>query len=87
MLAFRKKLKIISYFQRFLHNFFTFYPKNPKRPNRQSANMAHFVAFCIGFQKNIPLQNPPGGRGGIWQLKVYTNILNLLDLEGLEIFT
>ena len=25
--------------------------------------MAHFVAFCIGFQKNIPLQNPPGGRG------------------------
>ena len=49
-----------------------FYPKNPKRPNRQSANMAHFVAFCIGFQKNIPLQNPPGGgRGGIWQLKVY----------------
>ena len=23
--------------------------------------MAHFVAFCIGFQKNIPLQNPPGG--------------------------
>ena len=61
--AFRKKLKIISYFQRFLHNFFTFYPKNPKRPNRQSANMAHFVAFCIGFQKNIPLQNPPGGGG------------------------
>ena len=61
--AFRKKLKIISYFQRFLQNFFTFYPKNPKRPNRQSANMAHFVAFCIGFQKNIPLQNPPGGRG------------------------
>ena len=34
--------------------------------------MAHFVAFCIGFQKNIPLQNPPGGKGGgIWQLKVY----------------
>ena len=33
--------------------------------------MAHFVAFCIGFQKNIPLQNPPGGEGGIWQLKVY----------------
>ena len=61
--AFRKKLKIISYFQLFLHNFFTFYPKNPKRPNRQSANMAHFVAFCIGFQKNIPLQNPPGGGG------------------------
>ena len=26
--------------------------------------MAHFVAFCIGFQKNIPLQNPPGGEGG-----------------------
>ena len=26
--------------------------------------MAHFVAFCIGFQKNIPLQNPPGGGGG-----------------------
>ena len=26
--------------------------------------MAHFVAFCIGFQKNIPLKNPPGGRGG-----------------------
>ena len=25
--------------------------------------MAHFVAFCIGFQKNIPLQNPPGGGG------------------------
>ena len=25
--------------------------------------MAHFVAFCIGFQKNIPFQNPPGGRG------------------------
>ena len=38
-------------------------PQNPKRPNRQSANMAHFVAFCIGFQKNIPLQNPPGGGG------------------------
>ena len=35
--------------------------------------MAYFVAFCIGFQKNIPLQNPPGGGrgGGIWQLKVY----------------
>ena len=34
--------------------------------------MAHFVAFCIGFQKIIPLQNPPWGRGGgIWQLKVY----------------
>ena len=47
-----------------------FYPKNPKRPNRQSANMAHFVVFCIGFQKNIPLQNPLG-EGGIWQLKVY----------------
>ena len=61
--AFRRKLKIISYFQRFLHNFFTFYPKNPKRLNRQSANMAYFVAFCIGFQKNIPLQNPLGGRG------------------------
>ena len=60
-----KKLKIISYFQRILHNFFTFYPqKNPKRPNRQSANMAHFVAFCIGFQKNKPLQNPSGGGGG-----------------------
>ena len=40
-----------------------FYPKNLKRPNRQSANMAHFVAFCIGFQKNIPLQNPPWGMG------------------------
>ena len=26
--------------------------------------MAHFVAFSIGFQKNIPLQNPPGGEGG-----------------------
>ena len=63
-IGFQEKLKIISYFQRFLHNFFTFYPKNPKRPNRQSANMAHFVAFCIGFQKNIPLQNPPGGEGG-----------------------
>ena len=49
-----------------------FYPKNPQRPNRQTANMAHFVAFCIGFQKSIPLKNPPGGRGGgIWQLKVY----------------
>ena len=41
-----------------------FYPKNPKRPNHQSANMAHFVAFCIGFQKNIPMQNPPGEEGG-----------------------
>ena len=40
-----------------------FYPKNPKRPNRQSANMAHFVAFCIGFQKNKPLQNSPGEGG------------------------
>ena len=28
--------------------------------------MAHFVAFCIGFQKNIPLQNPPGGGGGVY---------------------
>ena len=26
--------------------------------------MAHFVAFCIGFQKNIPLQNPLGEGGG-----------------------
>ena len=60
----RKGIKSTIYFQRFLHNFFMFYPKNPKRPNRQSANMAHFVAFCIGFQKNIPLQNPPGGEGG-----------------------
>ena len=63
MSAFREKLKIISYVRRFLHNFFIFYPQNPKRPNRQSANMAHFVTFCIGFQKNIPLQNPPGGGG------------------------
>ena len=67
--ASRKKLKIISYFQWFLHNFFTFYPKNPKRPNRQSANMAHFVAFCIGFL--YTLAKSPWGRGGIWQLKVY----------------
>ena len=54
-----------------------FYPKNPKRPNRQSANMAHYVEFCIGFQKNIPLQNPPGGGGGymaaqglLWQVLI-----------------
>ena len=52
-IGFQEKVK--NYFQRFLHNFFTFYPKNPKCPNRQSANMSHFVAFCIGFQKNIPL--------------------------------
>ena len=25
--------------------------------------MAHFVAFRIGLQKNIPLQNPRGGGG------------------------
>ena len=66
-----KKLKIISYFSDFCIISSRFTPKTPKRPNRQSANMAHFVAFCIGFQKNIPLQNPPGGGGGIWQLKVY----------------
>ena len=65
-IGFQEKVKIISYFQWFLHNFFTFYPKNPKRPNRQSANMANFVAFCIGFQKNIPLQNPPGGGRGVY---------------------
>ena len=52
-----------------------FYPKNPKRPNRQSANMAHFVAFCIGFQKNIPLQNPPGGEGGVYGSSRSTSIL------------
>ena len=63
-IGFHEKVKKNSYFQRFLYNFFTFYLKNPKRPNRQSANMAHFVAFCIGFQKNIPLQNPPWGEGG-----------------------
>ena len=59
-------LKFISYFQLFLHNFFTFYPKNPKRPKHQSDNMAHFVAFCTGFQKNIPLQNPPWGGVGVY---------------------
>ena len=80
-IGFQEKVKIISYFQRFLHNFFTFYPKNPKRPNCQSANMAHFVAFCIGFQKNIPLQNPPGGRGGIWQLKVYLLLWEKINYE------
>ena len=47
-----------------------FNPKNPKRPNHQSANMAHFVTFCIGFQKNIPLQNPPGG-GGYMAAQIY----------------
>ena len=41
-----------------------FYPKNPKRPNGQSANMAHFVAFFISFQKIIPSKIPPGGGGG-----------------------
>ena len=25
--------------------------------------MAHFVAFCIGFQKNIPCKIPLGGGG------------------------
>ena len=67
ILAFRKKLKIISYFQWVLHNFFMFYPKNPERPNRQSANMAHFVAFLWAFRKIYPCKIP---RGGIWQLKV-----------------
>ena len=71
-IAFQEKVKNYFLFSAIFDYFFTFYPKNPKRPNRQSANMAHFVAFCIGFQKNIPLQNPPGGgEGGIWQLKVY----------------
>ena len=63
-IGFQEKVKNYFLFQRFLHYFFTFYPKNPKRPNRQSAYMAHFVVFCIGFQKNIPLQNPPGGGRG-----------------------
>ena len=60
-IGFHEKVKIISYFQRFLHYFFTFYPKSPKRPNRQSANMAHFVAFCIGFQKKHTLAKSPWG--------------------------
>ena len=40
-------------------------PKNPKRPNGQSANMAHFVAFFISFQKIIPSKIPPGGEQGL----------------------
>ena len=39
--------------------------------------MAHFVAFCIGFQKNIPLQNPPGGRrvyGSSRSIKQYISL-------------
>ena len=65
-----------------MHYFFTFYPKNPKRPNRQSANMAHFVAFCIGFQKNIPLQNPPGGRGVYGSSRSIISYLDANNLYG-----
>ena len=54
----RIKLRIISYFRWFLAYFLTFYPPNPKRLNDQSANMAHFVAFFISFQKIIRLNHP-----------------------------
>ena len=49
--------------------------------------MAHFVAFCIGFQKNIPLQNPPGGGGymaaqGLYILLIKTSYFTkFLTLE------
>ena len=56
-----------------------FYPKNPKRPNRQSANMAHFVAFCLGFQKNTPVQNPPGGVYGSSKSKEADKALKSID--------
>ena len=55
-IGFKEKVKNYFLFSAIFVNFFKFYPKNPKRPNRQSANMAHFVAFRIGFQKNIPLK-------------------------------
>ena len=59
---FRKKLKIISYFQWFLHNFSRFTQKNPKRPNGQSANMAQNVSKMMYFKKNQVCEIPRGDK-------------------------
>ena len=64
IISFQEKVKNYFLFSVIFALFLTFYPKNPKRPNGQSANMAHFVAFFISFQKIIPSKIPPGGGGG-----------------------
>ena len=82
-IGFQEKVKNYFLFSAIFAYLFTFYPKNPKRPNRQSANKANFVAFCICFQKNIPLQNPPGGgRGGVYgssrSISAFQTLLSIL---------
>ena len=66
IISFQEKVKNYFLFSViFFYKFSRFTPKNPKRPNGQSANMAHFVAFFISFQKIIPSKIPPGRGTGV----------------------
>ena len=66
-------------FSDFMHNFSRFTKKNV-----QIANMAHFVAFYISFQKIVPPKIP---LGGYWWLNDYCGIHHEAKAIGIALFS